>query len=87
MFTSQFDRNGDGFLNVDEFIVAMGVVSDAYDADGDVIADMKQGRVGDYDGKEEEFAEKLALGENLAVAGMEHDNIHKMADDARKLQS
>ena len=81
----QFDRNGDGFLNVSEFIIAMGVVSDAYDADGDGVADMKQGG-GEYDGKEEEFAEKLALGENLTVAGMEHDNIHKMTEDARKLQ-
>lgn len=84
-FIAEFDRNGDGFLNVSEFIIAMGVVSDAYDADGDGVADMKQGG-GEYDGKEEEFAEKLALGENLTVAGMEHDNIHKMTEDARKLQ-
>ena len=81
----QFDRNGDGYLNVDEFIVAMGVVSDAHDADGDGVADMKQGG-GEYDGKEEEFAEKLALGENLTVAGMEHGRMSEMANDARKLQ-
>lgn len=84
---AQFDRNGDGFLNVSEFIVAMGVVSDAYDADGDGVADMKQAGGGEYDGKEEEFAEKLALGENLTVAGIAHDNIHKATDDARKLHA
>ena len=73
-------------LNVDEFIIAMGVVSDAYDADGDGVADMKQGE-GEYDGKEEDFAAALASGENLQVVGMAHGDIHKMANDARKLQS
>lgn len=82
----QFDVNGDGMLNLHEFICAMGVVSDAYDEDGDGVADMKVG-AGKYDGKEEEFAAKLAAGEDLQVAGMEHGQMKEMADGARKLQS
>ena len=34
-FIAEFDRDGDGELNVNEFICAMGVMSDAYDGDGD----------------------------------------------------
>ena len=81
----QFDRDGDGMLDLHEFICAMGVVSDAYDGDGDGVADMKVG-AGKYDGDEEEFAAKLASGENLQVAGMEHGQMKEMADGARKLQ-
>ena len=39
---------------------------------GDGVADMKNGGTGEYDGKEAEFAEKLAMGEDLRVAGVFH---------------
>jgi hypothetical protein len=85
-FIDEFDRDGDGNLGINEFIVAMGVVSDAHDADGDGIADMKDG-VGQYDGKEDEFAQALAEGKTLAVAGLEGGKINEAVDQARKLQS
>ena len=86
-FIEEFDRNGDGMLNVDEFICAMGVVSDAHDGDGDGVADMKQGG-GEYDGKEDDFAQKLAAGETLDVAGMKdgHGQIKEGTEEARLLQ-
>lgn len=96
-FVKEFDRDGDGQLDVNEFIVAMGVVSDAYDADGDGVADMKQGG-GEYDGKEDEFAAKLVEGETMVVAGLDgggdmaydgdtRSNVTRAIDNARKLQS
>jgi len=96
-FIKEFDRDEDGTLNVDEFIVAMGVISDAYDADGDGVADMKQGG-GEYDGKEDEFAAKLVEGETMLVAGLDgsgdlaydgdtRSDITRAIDEARKLQS
>jgi len=84
-FIKEFDRDGDGFLDVNEFIIAMGVVSDAHDADGDGVADMKDG-TGEYDGKEEEFAAMLAGGEDLKVAGMEAGNVVSSVEQARRLQ-
>ena len=59
-FIQEFDRNGDGVLDVNEFIIAMGTISDAHDEDGDGMADMKDGD-GKYDGKEDDFAKKLAM--------------------------
>lgn len=66
----------------------MGVVSDAHDADGDGVADARQ-RVdgGMYDGKEEEFAKKLAEGETLVVAGLASGNVKEAVHDARKIAS
>ena len=84
-FIKEFDRNGDGQLSINEFITAMGVMSDAYDADGDGVADMKQGG-GEYDGKEEDFAAKLAAGETLEVAGVASGNMSEAVDEARRLQ-
>ena len=37
-FIAQFDRNNDGVLSINEFITAMGVMSDAYDGDGDGVS-------------------------------------------------
>jgi len=85
-FIKEFDRDGDGQLDMNEFIIAMGVVSDAYDEDGDGKADILQSQGGKYDGKEEEFAAKLAQGEKLAVVGMEGGNVTGAVDEARKLQ-
>ena len=85
-FIEEFDRDGDGCLDVYEFITAMGVVSDAHDDDGDGVADMKDG-AGQYDGKEDEFAAKLAAGETLVVAGLEAGKINEGVDAARRLQS
>jgi len=85
-FIKEFDRDGDEQLDMNEFICAMGVVSDAYDADGDGKADINQAQGGKYDGKEEHFAAALAKGEHLNVVGMEGGNVTKSVDDARKLQ-
>ena len=85
-FIKEFDRDGDGLLDLNEFICAMGVVSDAVDADQDGTADMKDGD-GAYDGKEEEFAAKLAAGETINVAGITAGDISTGVEAARKLQS
>ena len=84
-FIKQFDRNGDGLLSINEFITAMNVMSDAYDEDGDGTADVKQGG-GKYDGKEEDFAEALAEGKTLEVAGVKAGSINESVEDARRLQ-
>ena len=85
-FIQQFDRNGDGVLSINEFIIAMGVMSDAYDGDGDGEADLKDGD-GAYDGKEEEFAQALAEGKTLQVAGVAAGNINTAVEDATRLQA
>ena len=64
----------------------MGVVSDAHDEDGDGEADLKQHGDGKYDGKEDDFAAKLAAGEGLVVAGMKKGNVVGAVNDARRLQ-
>ena len=81
----EFDRDGNGLLSVDEFIIAMGVMSDGYDEDGDGQADMKQGD-GKYDGNEDAFAEALAGGETLQVAGLKAGEVTDAVDAARRLQ-
>jgi hypothetical protein len=87
-FIEEFDRDGDGCLGINEFIVAMGVVSDAYDEDGDGEADMKGWQKdGKYDGKEDEFAKALAEGSTLTVAGLEGGKISEAVDEARRLQN
>ena len=85
-FIKEFDRDGDGMLDVNEVIIAMGVVSDAHDEDGDGEADLKQHGDGKYDGKEDDFAAKLAAGEGLVVAGMKKGNVVGAVNDARRLQ-
>lgn len=85
-FIKEFDRDGDGMLDLNEFICAMGVVSDAVDKDEDGEADMKAGG-GDYDGKEDEFAKALAEGSTINVAGIKSGEISSAVHDARRLQS
>ena len=53
--------------------------------DGDGTADVKQGG-GKYDGKEEDFAEALAKGTTLEVAGVKAGSINESVEDARRLQ-
>ena len=84
-FIKEFDRDGDGCLDVNEFICAMGVVSDAYDGDGDGEADLKDGE-GKFDGKEDEFAKKLADGDTLLVANLKSGNVSEAVEEARRLQ-
>ena len=85
-FITEFDRDGDGLLDVNEFIVAMGVMSDAVDEDNDGVIDGKDAGGGAYDGKEEEFATKLAEGETINVAGVGTGDISVAVDEARRVQ-
>ena len=66
-FIAEFDVDGDGKLDVNEFIVAMVTITDAYDGDGG-------GPPGPGSGPgsgspEEDFAEKLAQGELIEGGG------------------
>ena len=87
-FIKEFDRDGDGLLDVNEFVVAMGVMSDAVDADGDGEIDGKDtGEGGEYDGNEEDFAQKLAAGEVINVKGIgDGTKISEAVDEARAVQ-
>jgi hypothetical protein len=43
------------------------------------------GKVGELDGKEDEFAKKIAEGQNIEVKGMEHGGIAKSVSQARDI--
>lgn len=69
-FIHEFDRDGNGTMNLQEFIIAMGVISDA----------------AGLDGEETVFAEAIADGENLEVKGLGAGTVSAAIEDARRIQ-
>ena len=82
-FIKEFDRDGDGEISVDEFILAMGVVSDAVDHDGDGKADKGESK---YDGEEEKFAEDLVKGDIGGKVHIKAGAVAEGVEDARRMQ-
>ena len=82
-FIKEFDRDGDGEISVDEFILAMGVVSDAVDHDGDGKADKGESK---YDGEEEKFAEDLVKGDIGGKVHIKAGAVSEGVEDARRMQ-
>ena len=74
-------------MSFHEFIIAMSIVSDAVDHDGDGKADKGESR---YDGKEAEFAFRLAMDHTGGIDGKVNIKAGAVAEgvaEARRLQT